>query len=200
MQVLSGWFWGPHPSVAKLGSQSFHVKWSHQPPAFLGLSSAQVSAIVQHLGTPIDAIYIKPHPASLQKNALKDCISTVPSLDMETSCMEPTTYGPTIPFIRTGNRPLETCTWMWAHDTRRHIDALKTEAGDGHQSRSQWGFCWAIEMSIRKLFLPWPPRADRPACGTLSCDQRRDVVSNRTRRKPSRTEGLLKSLQSVYCT
>ena len=76
MQVLS---------VAKLGSQSFHVKWSHQPPAFLGLSSAQVSAIVQHLGTPIDAIYIKPHP-------LKDCISTVPSLDMETSCMEPTTY------------------------------------------------------------------------------------------------------------
>lgn len=66
MQVLSGWFWGPHPSVAKLGSQSFHVKWSHQPPAFLGLSSAQVSAIVQHLGTPINAIYIKPHLASRQ--------------------------------------------------------------------------------------------------------------------------------------
>ena len=113
-----------------------------------------------------------------------------------------------IPFIRTGG-PLETCTWMWAHDTRRHIDALKTEAGDGLTRKKGWDKVTSQgvnEDSVGQLkclskteTYQLPPRADRPACGTLSC-KRRDVVSNLTRRKPSRTEGLLKSLQSVYCT
>ena len=107
--------------------------------------------------------------------------------------------------------PLETCTWMWAHDTRRHIDALKTgllvtgwnpqRVRQSHQSRSQWGFRWAIEIVYRKLFLPNSLLA-LIAQLVEHCPATNGEMdkSNLTRRKPSRTEGLLKSLQSVYCT
>lgn len=84
----------------------------------------------------------------------------------------------------------------------RHTQAhrrLSTEAGDGWHSKGETKSPVKESMRIplgnwsvyRKLFLPWPPRADRPACGTLSCDQRRDVVSHSEPRV---------FWQSFYCT
>lgn len=103
---------------------------------------------------------------------------------METSCMEPTTCGPTIPFIRTGLALRNLHLDVGTRHTQAHRCLENWVAGDGLKP-SKGETKSPVKESMRIPLGNWncvsktvstkqPPRADRPACGTLSCDQRRD--------------------------